>query len=297
MGGHSNGGYSTSVLGEQLLDELAGLLILAAGRWRLPGERYTPCAIKEKLRGKPIYIGIGENGKAHKPYAEKAVQIYKAWGADVTFEVWPGDRHGDVPSNTKMFDWLLANSSGQLSEVSSPDPTQPKAKSPIRDDVELTLADVPTVISAARKAEKVGELGTAFTMYWQVFKISQTDPACIAAAKAVEKLAQQAEKQLAESEKAMGKKPYPQVARQLDWIAKTYAGTAFAERALKQKRTLLNARADELEARARAAEDARNYTKAFQLYKLYLTYFSESDRYSEVKAHADALKANTGIQK
>jgi hypothetical protein len=83
----------------------------------------------------------------------------------------------------------------------------------------------------------------------------------------------------------------------LDWIAKTYAGTAFAERALKQKRTLLNARADELEARARAAEDARNYTKAFQLYKLYLTYFSESDRYSEVKAHADALKANTGIQK
>ena len=53
MGGVGHGGYSTSILGEQMLDELAGLVLFAAGRWRASRDRYTPRVIKEKIRGKP----------------------------------------------------------------------------------------------------------------------------------------------------------------------------------------------------------------------------------------------------
>lgn len=56
MGGYSQGGYSTTVLGEQLLDRLAGFLILGAGRRNVDTE--PPPA--ELIRGYPIFYGAGE---------------------------------------------------------------------------------------------------------------------------------------------------------------------------------------------------------------------------------------------
>ena len=56
MGGYSQGGYSTTVLGEQLLDRLAGFLILGAGRRNVDTE--PPPA--ELIRGHPVFLGAGE---------------------------------------------------------------------------------------------------------------------------------------------------------------------------------------------------------------------------------------------
>ena len=276
MGGFGRGGYSTSVLGEQLLDKLAGLLILGAGRF---GNDRLPPRDKQNIHGKPIFIGVTENAEPHNERSKKAVQIYSDWGADVTFEEWSG--FGNSPGNvqsTEMLDWLRTNGSGKR---------------------------VKEKFAQAHDAELSGQLGLAFTLYDQLGKISQTDRsalgesanACIEAAKAAEKLAQQAEKRLAEAESAIPNKTYAKVKEQLNQIAQIYAGSVFAEHAVAQKKVLLNAKADELEARARAAEDARDYTKAFQLYKLYLTYFSESDRYSEVQAQVETLKAKTKVKK
>ena len=123
MGGGSRGGYHTSLLGEQVLDRLAGLIILAAGRHTT--NPYLP-AVKPKagvvnmprttigaharegagiIHGKPIFIGIGENDKLHNRRAKKAAEVYKLWGADVTFEEWPGIGHS-VNMEGGLLDWL-----------------------------------------------------------------------------------------------------------------------------------------------------------------------------------------------
>ena len=57
-------------------------------------------------------------------------------------------------------------------------------------------------------------------------------------------------------------KTYAKVKEQLNQIAQIYAGSVFAEHAVAQKKVLLNAKADELEARARAAEDAKRLYKS-----------------------------------
>ncbi|MCZ6677028.1 MAG: hypothetical protein O7E52_07235, partial [Candidatus Poribacteria bacterium] len=154
------------------------------------------------------------------------------------------------------------------------------------------LKRVEAQLVAAKTAQESGQLGLAFTRYNQVSKILPDHPLCIEAAGSAENLAQQAEAQLAEVETALAHKPYPEVVKQLNQIAKVYAGSIFADNARQSLKDLLNTKADALEARARAAKEAKDYTQALQLYKLYLTYFSESYRYPMVKAHLKALKAN-----
>ena len=98
-------------LGEQLLDKLAGLLILGAGRF---GNDRLPPRDKQNIHGKPIFIGVTENAEPHNERSKKAVQIYSDWGADVTFEEWSG--FGNSPGNvqsTEMLDWLRTNGSGK----------------------------------------------------------------------------------------------------------------------------------------------------------------------------------------
>ncbi len=260
MGGFSQGGYSTTVLGEQLLDKLAGLIVLGGGRTYVDG--YPPPA--RQIVGKAIFIGVGEKDEVHNPRAKNAVDIYKSWGAAVTFEEWSGVGHSfDRAKSTKLLDWLLAN--GPLKHVQSK-------------------------LTEAREAEKAGKLGLAFTLYHQLSQVSQTDASCIEAAKAADVLTQRAEAQLAEAEKAMAEKPYPEATKLLEQIAKVYAGSVFAERAQAHRKTLLNTKADELEARARAAERAGNYAKAVQLYEFYLIYFPDADHYHAVKTHLEPLK-------
>ena len=261
MGGFSHGGYATSILGEQLLDKLAGLIILGAGRYA--ADKFPPSL--ELLQSKPIFIGIGSHDTPNMPRAEKAIRVYKNWGADVTFEEWKGVAHTfDSAKSTKLLQWLRANG---------------------------PLKHLPFKLAEAQEAERTGKLGIALKLYHYLSKNSPTDEVRQKAAKAVENIERQAVAQLVEAEGVIKNNPYPEVAKRLNQIAKTYAGTIFADRAQQHLKNLLNTKADELEARARAAQKNRNYTKALQLYKLYLTHFAESDRYPQVKAHYNALKA------
>jgi len=105
MGGYSQGGYSTTLLGEQVIDKLAGLIILGAGRYAV--DHYPP--LPRSIRGKPIFIGVGQNDNVHGPRARLAANTYMGWGANVTFEEWAGVGHGintpEFPSK-KMLPWL-----------------------------------------------------------------------------------------------------------------------------------------------------------------------------------------------
>lgn len=75
-----------------------------------------------------------------------------------------------------------------------------------------------------------------------------------------------------------------------------YAGSVFKGHATQLLSELLNAKADALEDRAREAEAGNNYTRALQLYKLYLTHFREAERYAEVQKHVSTLKNKTGMR-
>lgn len=105
MGGYSQGGYHTTLLGERVLDRLAGLIILGAGRFFID---HTPPPM-ESIRGKPIFIGVGENDSVHNPRAKDAAKTYELWGANVTFEEWPGVGHSintvEFPSKI-LLNWL-----------------------------------------------------------------------------------------------------------------------------------------------------------------------------------------------
>jgi predicted esterase len=63
----------------------------------------------QTIHNKPIFIGVGQNDSVHNPRAKKAARNYKLWGADVTFEEWPGVGHGirtaEFPSKL-LLNWL-----------------------------------------------------------------------------------------------------------------------------------------------------------------------------------------------
>ena len=268
MGGYSQGGYSTTVLGEQLLDRLAGFLILGAGRRNVDVE---PPPV-ELIRGYPIFYGAGELDDPHYPRAKRAAGFYREWGADVTFEGWKDETHKLSPqwmTKTKMREWLIAY--GPAKQVKSG-------------------------FEKAQIAEKNDRLGEAFTLYAQIAEILPDTELCRTAKASAARLATEAETQLNQLKKAADTKPYAQVVKALESFRGNYAMSVFAERATQMHKELLNAKADALEARARKAETQKNYARALQLYELYLTYFSEAKRYPEVQKHVKHLKSKTRTQ-
>ncbi len=262
MGGYSQGGYSTTVLGEQLLDRLAGFLILGAGRRNVDME--PPPA--ELIRGHPIFYGVGELDDPHYPRAKRASGFYTEWGADVTFEGWENETHSLSPqwlTKTKMREWLITY--GPMKQVESG-------------------------FAKAQIAEKDGKLGEAFTLYTQIAGILPDTALCHTAEKSAMRLATKAETELEKLKEAFDKKPYAEVTKALASFRNTYSNSIFAVRAAQLLNKLLNAKADALEARALAAEAEEDYNRALQLYELYLTYFAEAERYAAVQKHVKDLK-------
>ena len=265
MGGYSQGGYSTTILGEQLLEQLAGFLILGAGRSMVDTE--PPPA--ELIRKYPIFFGAGELDDPHYPRAKRASGFYTEWGADVTFEGWENETHSLSPNwstKTKMREWLIAH--GPAKQVKSG-------------------------FEKAQIAEKDDRLGEAFTFYAQIAEILPDTELCRTAKASATRLATEAETQLNQLKKAAETKPYAQVVKALESFRDNYAMSIFAERATQMLSELLNAKADALETRARKAETQKNYARALQLYELYLTYFLEAKRYPEVQKHVKHLKSKT----
>lgn len=265
MGGYSQGGYSTTVLGEQLLEQLAGFLILGAGRRNVD---MNPPAT-ELIRGHPIFYGAGEQDDPHYPRAKRASGFYTEWGADVTFEGWENETHSLSPkwsTKTKMREWLIAHGPAK---------------------------QVKFGFEKAQIAEKSGRLGEAFTLYAQIAEILPDTELSRTGKKSATRLAAQAETRLDQLKKAGDKKPYAEVVKALEMFRDTYSQSTFAARATQRLSELLNVKADALEKRARAAETQKNYARALQLYELYLTYFPEAKRYSEVQKHVKNLRNKT----
>ena len=103
MGGFSQGGYSTTVLGEHLGERLAGLLVLGAGRVYADQRRPS----KDAIWRKPVFVGCGTADTVHHPRALEAAAVYRRWGADVTLEEWQGVGHTfDARRSTALGDWL-----------------------------------------------------------------------------------------------------------------------------------------------------------------------------------------------
>ena len=268
MGGYSQGGYSTTVLGEQLLDRLAGNLVLGAGRCYV--DMVPPPA--ELIRGHPFFYGVGELDDPHYPRAKRALQFYTECGADVTFEGWKDETHKLSPqwmTKTKMRDWLIAY--GPMKQVESG-------------------------FEKAQTAEKDGKLGEAFALYTQIAEILPDTEPCRTAKELATYLGTQAETRFDQLKKAADEKPYAEMVKTLEAFHNKYVGSGFAKRAAQLLSELLNAKADALEGQALEAEAKKNYTRALQLYKLYLTYFREAKRYPEVQKNVKALKNKTGMK-
>ena len=268
MGGYSQGGYSTTVLGEQLLDRLAGRIVLGAGRRDV--DMNPPPA--ELIRGHPVFYGAGELDDPHYQRAKRASQLYTEWGADVTFEGWENETHSLSPqwsTKTKMQEWLIAY--GPMKQIESG-------------------------FEKAQTAEKDSKLGEAFTLYTQIAEILPDTKLCRTAKKSATRLATEAETKLEQLKDQFDKKPYAEVTKALTDFRETYNHSIFAVRATQLLSELLNAKADALESRALAAEAEKNYARALQLYELYLTYFTEAERYTAVQKHVKDLKRKIGTK-
>lgn len=268
MGGYSQGGYSTTVLGEQLLNRLAGRLVLGAGR----RDRNMNIPPLELIQEHPVFFGVGELDDPHYLRAKRAAQYYTDWGADVTFEAWQDETHKLSPTwlkKTKMREWLIAYGPAKQAESG---------------------------FAAAQVAEKDNRLGTALTLYNQIAEILSDTEVCRLAKESSIRLATRAETQLDQIKKMADEKPYTESVKALETLRDTYSETVFADRAAQALLELLNAKADALEERARKAETEKKYARAMQLYKLYLTYFKEAERYPKVQKHVKALKNRTGMK-
>lgn len=89
LAGYSQGGYAVSMLGEQRIDEVAGLILLGSGR-RL-AKMYLP---KEtEVAGWPVFVGAGDKDERHFPIADNSAKLYALLGAEVSMETWPDIDH------------------------------------------------------------------------------------------------------------------------------------------------------------------------------------------------------------
>jgi len=89
LAGYSQGGYAATLIGERMLDQLAGLVILGAGR----ADRAKNLPEKQALAGFPMFIAAGEDDREYGAAAEATAQLYAYLGAHVSMERWPQTDH------------------------------------------------------------------------------------------------------------------------------------------------------------------------------------------------------------
>ena len=271
MGGFSQGGWSTSSFSNLYIDQLAGLVILGAGGQ--PGDKSA-----KAIKGKPVFVGVGEKDDFNKN-AQGARDAYKAKGAEVVFEEFPGLGHSVDTNDKALKAWLLSNG-----------PENQMIK---------TLA-------GAKAAEKAGKLGEAYNLYASAAKMSGGQDA----ENAAQTMAKAAEKKQSDAEVCVASKKYGEATKLLQAVVETYAGSPLAEKAqarIQQIQTdpaikaeieqaLIDDKAGVLEAQALSAEKAQEYAKALDLYETYIKQFAKATRFAAVKAHDDTLKADKAIQ-
>ncbi len=100
VGGVSMGGWTAAALLERYPQELAGAVILLAGRMRSDHGRSPPA-----MRSRAVYIGSGETDP-NLPAARRAASWYRMAAARVTFEVFTGHGHAVPPAPPLLDGWL-----------------------------------------------------------------------------------------------------------------------------------------------------------------------------------------------
>ncbi len=278
MGGFSQGGYSTTVLGEQLLERFAGLVMLGAGRTY--GDRLPPAP--KLIRGKPVFIGVGAKDDVHAPRARAAVDHYKGFGADVTFEEWPEVGHSVARESPKLLDWLLK--AGPLRQA------------------QARLAE-------ARRAEERDQPGKALAIYADVAAIAPAHEWCVAAADSAKRLTEAAQQALTEAQQAIDNSDPTTAARRYAMLVKRYADTPFAQQgqdglnrlkadpelAKRVERAQANQQAEALASRARAADEKQNYAQAIDLYEQYVKNHRDTDELAAIEARLNDIKSDATL--
>lgn len=269
MGGFSQGGWTTGRFSDSMLDELTGFLIMGAGG--------SPGANAAKLKGKPVFVGIGEMDPANKN-AQSARDAFKAKGADVTFEEFKGLAHNCDTKDKPLKDWLLKW--GPHNQ---------------------TIA----ALAVANATEKAGKIGEAFNQYTKVATMQGGEEAAALA----KKIGDAADAKIAEAEADVTARKYRDAVRILIAVGKTYAGSPMAEKADKRVQAIqtdpaikadieqaqLDAKADDMEQQAQVAERTKDYARALSLYETYVAQFPKATHFATVKARYDALKANKAL--
>jgi tetratricopeptide (TPR) repeat protein len=276
IGGFSMGGFISSSIGECTASIWAGMAICGAGRGGGGGAKDP-----QGFRGKPVFAGAGEKCPYHGG-TQKAADYYKAHGADVTFETWPGKGH-TVDTKSKVFsDWMWA--SGPLKQV---------------------MADV----AEAKALQAAGKLGQAYAKFSQAAAVPGNHEACKEASAAAATIGKDAEAQLAAADGAVAAKNYGNAIAVFSRVAAAYGGSKFGEQAAKSMAALQadpavqdalgtarqNAQARTLQEQAQAAELAKDYALAIRLYEQLVAACPKSDLAAAARARADALKADKAI--
>ncbi len=271
MGGFSQGGWSTSSFSALYLNQLAGLIITGAGG--SPGGKDI-----KLLKGMPVFVGVGEKDPAN-PKAKEARDAYKAKGADVTFEEFPGLEHNCDTKDKVFKEWLLK----------------------VGPQNQMIAA-----VSKAKAAEKAGKLGEAFSLYSAAGKMNGGQDAEAAA----QAIAAPAQKKLADAEALVSAKKYSDATKTLASVVEVYAGSPMADTAQQRiqqiqtdpgikadiEQALIDSKADAVEASALNAEKQKEFAKALALYETYTTQYPKATRIEAVKAHYAELKSNKSVQ-
>lgn len=116
---------------------------------------------------------------------------------------------------------------------------------------------------------------------------------------------------LADSDQAISQKHYPQAIKLLcqvlvdypawpaaDLAAKRLAGLSSSDPSLRTliEQTKIDHPAAALEAKAKAAEEKKDYRQAIKLYEDYLKKYRIASRFKQVKAHLEALRSNSTVR-
>lgn len=277
IGGFSQGGWSTGKLSELSLDTWAGIIITGAGR----GSSLSD----PKVKGKPIFIGIGEIDPAN-PAAKSAAEFYRQHGADLTLEEFPGKAHTVDTADAALRAWLPAQAAKAAGAVL-------KMKSDL---------------ASAQAAEKAGKLGKAYTFYQSVVQ-NGGDEAAPAQAK-LDSISQSADKAMADIGHALTDKKFVDATKLLVAAGAAYAGSPFGDKfktkldeirtdpAIKAEveQTRAQSAAESDESAARTAEKQGDYKRAIAIYERFVATYPNSPHLAQVREHLSALKADKSIQ-
>ena len=89
LAGYSQGGYAVTLLGEQMLDRIAGMIVLGAGR----ADRTDNLPDDNAIAGLPMFFAAGADDKAYGAAADASARLYARLGARVSLERWPQTDH------------------------------------------------------------------------------------------------------------------------------------------------------------------------------------------------------------